>query len=63
MPETWAKGDLDLHLDLDGTRVRASLETALLWAGGRVELPSHPQLPSWRSHPAPLPGLSRAGIG
>ena len=27
----------------------------LLWAGGRIELPSHPQLPSWRSHPAPWP--------
>jgi hypothetical protein len=36
--------------------------TALLWAGGRIELPSHPQLPSWRPHPAPLTGLSRAGI-
>jgi hypothetical protein len=36
--------------------------TALLWAGGRIEMPSHPQLPSWRPHPAPLTGLSRAGI-
>jgi hypothetical protein len=35
--------------------------TALLWAGGRIELPGHPQLPSWRSHPAPLTGLSRPG--
>ena len=23
-------------------------------AGGRLELPSHPQRPSWRPHPAPL---------
>src|SRR6478752_2957378 len=28
--------------------------TALLWAGGRIELPGHPQQPSWRPHPAPL---------
>jgi hypothetical protein len=28
--------------------------TALLWAGGRVELPDHPLPPSWRPHPAPL---------
>jgi len=27
---------------------------ALLWAGGRLELPGHPQVPSWRAHPAPL---------
>jgi hypothetical protein len=34
----------------------------LLWAGGRIELPGHPQLPSWRYHPAPLAGLSRADV-
>ena len=28
--------------------------TALQWAGGRIELPGHPQQPSWRPHPAPL---------
>src|ERR1022692_2217149 len=28
--------------------------TALLWAGGRLDLPSHPQLLSWRPNPAPL---------
>jgi hypothetical protein len=27
--------------------------TALQWAGGRIELPGHPQQPSWRPHPAP----------
>ena len=27
--------------------------TSLLWAGGRVELPGHPQ-PHWRPHSAPL---------
>jgi hypothetical protein len=27
---------------------------ALLWAGGRVELPGHPRLPNWRPHTAPL---------
>ena len=41
--------------------------TALLWAGGRIDLPGHPQRPSWRPHPAPLTGtgpmprLSSAG--
>jgi hypothetical protein len=28
--------------------------TALQWVGGRIELPGHPQQPSWRPHPAPL---------
>jgi hypothetical protein len=28
--------------------------TVLLWTGGRVELPGHPQQPSLRPHPAPL---------
>jgi hypothetical protein len=28
--------------------------TALLWAGGRVELSGHPQRPDGRTHPAPL---------
>ncbi len=28
--------------------------TALLWAGGRIDLPDHPQRPTWRPHPAPL---------
>jgi hypothetical protein len=27
---------------------------ALLWAGGRIELPGHPRQPAWRPHPAPL---------
>lgn len=27
--------------------------TSLLWIGGRIELPGHPQ-PHWRPHPAPL---------
>ena len=41
--------------------------TALLWAGGRTDLPGHPQHPRWRPHPAPLTGtgpmprLSSAG--
>ena len=29
---------------------------ALLWAGGRIELPGRPQRPGWRPHPAPLTG-------
>jgi hypothetical protein len=30
--------------------------TALLWAGGRTELPGHPLPPQWHPHPAPLAG-------
>jgi hypothetical protein len=30
---------------------------ALLWAGGRIDLPGHPKHPSWRPHPAPLTKL------
>jgi GntR family transcriptional regulator/MocR family aminotransferase len=48
MPETWAKGDLDLHLDLDGTRVRAGLETALRAAIRTGRLHSGTRLPSSR---------------
>ena len=34
--------------------------TALLWAGGRIKLPSHPRLPTWRPQPAPwLAGSQR----
>ena len=33
---------------------------ALLWAGGRIDLPGHPKHPSWRPHPAPLTKLSSA---
>ena len=33
---------------------------ALLWAGGRIDLPGHPQHPSWRPHPAPLTKLPAA---
>jgi hypothetical protein len=28
--------------------------TALLWTSGRIDLPSHPQQPALRPHPAPL---------
>ncbi len=41
--------------------------TALLWVGGRIDIPEQPQRPSWRPHPAPLtntgpmPRLSSAG--
>src|SRR5580692_6548274 len=48
MPETWAKGDLDLHLDLDGTRVRVSLETALRAAIRTGRLHPGTRLPSSR---------------
>jgi len=48
MPETWAKGDLDLHLDLDGTRVRAGLETALRAAIRTGRLHPGTRLPSSR---------------
>src|SRR5580658_10405404 len=48
MPETWAKGDLDLHLDLDGTRVRAGLETALRTAIRTGRLHPGTRLPSSR---------------
>ena len=48
MPETWAKGCVDLHLDLDGTRVRASLETALRAAIRTGRLHPGTRLPSSR---------------
>ena len=28
--------------------------TALLWTGGRIELPGRPPRPNWRLHPAPV---------
>jgi GntR family transcriptional regulator / MocR family aminotransferase len=59
MPETWANSSgLDLHLDLSGTRVRASLETALRGAIRAGRLPPGMRLPSSRALAADL-GLSR----
>src|SRR5580700_3445187 len=57
MPETWAKG-VDLHLDLDGTRVRASLETALRAAIRDGRLRPGTRLPSSRALAADL-GIAR----
>src|SRR5580700_8538870 len=57
MPETWAKG-VDLHLDLDGTRVRASLETALRAAIRTGRLHPGTRLPSSRVLAADL-GIAR----
>ena len=58
MPETWAKGGVDLHLDLDGTRVRASLETALRAAIRTRRLHPGTRLPSSRALAADL-GIAR----
>src|SRR5580698_8921498 len=58
MPETWAKGGVDLHLDLDGTRVRASLETALRDAVRTGRLGPGTRLPSSRALAADL-GIAR----
>jgi GntR family transcriptional regulator/MocR family aminotransferase len=57
MPETWAKG-VDLHLDLDGTRVRASLETSLRAAIRTGRLHPGTRLPSSRVLAADL-GIAR----
>src|SRR5580700_8015588 len=58
MPETWAKGSVDLHLDLSGTRVRASLETALRAAIRTGRLHAGTRLPSSRALAADL-GIAR----
>jgi len=58
MPETWAKGGIDLHLDLHGTKVRASLETALRAAIRTGRLHPGTRLPSSRALAADL-GIAR----
>jgi GntR family transcriptional regulator/MocR family aminotransferase len=58
MPETWAKGGVDLHLDLYGTRVRASLETELRAAIRTGRLHPGTRLPSSRALAADL-GIAR----
>lgn len=65
MPETWAKvtgkaglGDVDLHLDLSGTRVRAGLESALRGAVRTGRLRPGTRLPSSRALAADL-GIAR----
>jgi GntR family transcriptional regulator/MocR family aminotransferase len=55
--ETWAKS-LDLHLDLSGTRVRSSLESALLAAIRDGRLHPGTRLPSSRALAADL-GVAR----
>ena len=58
MSRTWAIGEVDLHLEVDGTRVRGALERTLRDAlrGGR--LPPGTRLPSSRSLARDL-GLAR----
>ncbi len=58
MSRSWAIGDVDLHLDVDGTRVRGALERTLRDAlrGGR--LPPGTRLPSSRALARDL-GLAR----
>jgi len=59
MAETWAKiGGADLHLELSGTRVRASLETALRGALRAGRLRPGTRLPSSRALAADL-GIAR----
>jgi GntR family transcriptional regulator/MocR family aminotransferase len=58
MSEIWAKGGIDLHLDLAGTRVRAGLETALRAAIRTGRLRPGTRLPSSRVLAADL-GIAR----
>ena len=57
MPETWAN-DLDLHLDVSGTRVRSRLEAALRDAIRSGRLVEGARLPSSRTLAADL-GIAR----
>jgi GntR family transcriptional regulator/MocR family aminotransferase len=58
MLKTWAISGVDLHLDLDGTRVRAGLESALRDAVSTGRLRPGVRLPSSRALAADL-GIAR----
>ena len=58
MAKTWAISGVDLHLDLDGTRVRATLESALRDAVSTGRLHPGVRLPSSRALAADL-GIAR----
>ncbi len=58
MVKTWAISGVDLHLDIEGTRVRAALESALRDAVSTGRLRPGIRLPSSRSLAADL-GLAR----
>ncbi|HSC01974.1 MAG TPA: PLP-dependent aminotransferase family protein [Solirubrobacteraceae bacterium] len=58
MPRTWAISGVDLHLDLDGPRVRAALESALREAVSSGRLRPGTRLPSSRALAADL-GIAR----
>jgi len=58
MSKTWAISGVDLHLDLDGTRVRGALEAALREAVRSGRLRAGVRLPSSRSRAGDL-GLAR----
>ena len=58
MAKTWAISGVDLHLDLDGTRVRAALESALRDAVSTGRLRPGVRLPSSRALAADL-GIAR----
>jgi GntR family transcriptional regulator/MocR family aminotransferase len=58
VPRTWAISGVDLHLDLDGPRVRAGLEDALREAVSSGRVRSGTRLPSSRALAADL-GIAR----
>jgi GntR family transcriptional regulator/MocR family aminotransferase len=58
MPQTWAISGIDLHLDVDGPRVRAALESGLREAVSSGRLQSGTRLPSSRTLAADL-GIAR----
>jgi len=58
MPRSWAIGDVDLHLDVDGTRVRGALERTLRDALRSGRLAPGTRLPSSRALARDL-GLAR----
>jgi GntR family transcriptional regulator/MocR family aminotransferase len=58
MPKTWAIGEVDLHLDVDGTRVRGALERSLRDALRSGRLTPGTRLPSSRTLARDL-GLAR----
>ena len=58
MPRSWAISGVDVHLELEGTRVRAGLESALREAVRTGRLQAGSRLPSSRSLAADL-GLAR----
>jgi GntR family transcriptional regulator / MocR family aminotransferase len=58
MPKTWANSEVDLHVDLTGTRVRAGLETSLRDAVRAGRLNPGERLPSSRALASDL-GIAR----